>query len=364
LTGGNGTGALVSGSGGAIFVNGGSLRLDGVYVKSNSAGARGGGVIYNGGTNHRILNSTFFDNAGASCGGFHTTGPIIVVNSTFSGNRATSNSGGAICLENGGNTSTFRNVTVTNNAGTNAGGLSVFGELNIGNTIVAGNTTSIAYPEISYSGGGAFTSAGGNLFGSGATFNAITYHPTDIRNVAPLLGPLTIINGGSTPTHALLTGSPSIDKGLNANAVDPSSGNAALVFDQRGTGYTRIFDGDGNGAGIVDIGAYERLLGPTAAGATVSGRIVNSRGRSLGSVMLMLSGGRMLQPIFAKSSAFGYYRFDDVQSGETYDLTVVSNRYNFTHSSLVINVVGDLADVNFIGRLPFETDVLPFQKQD
>ena len=65
----------------------------------------------------------------------------------------------------------------------------------------------------------------------------------------PGLGPLAD-NGGPTQTIALVTGSPAIDKGSNALAVDPSSGQP-LTTDQRGTGFARIVDG------TVDIGAYE-----------------------------------------------------------------------------------------------------------
>jgi hypothetical protein len=57
-------------------------------------------------------------------------------------------------------------------------------------------------------------------------------------------------------TMALLPGSPAIDKGSNALTVDPQ-GNP-LQFDQRGTGFVRVFNGK------VDIGAYEYL----PAGAT------------------------------------------------------------------------------------------------
>jgi hypothetical protein len=56
-----------------------------------------------------------------------------------------------------------------------------------------------------------------------------------------MLGPLQD-NGGPTPTHALLAGSPAIDNGNDT---------AALDFDQRGIGFPRIA---GGGA---DIGALE-----------------------------------------------------------------------------------------------------------
>src|SRR5205823_7537582 len=56
-------------------------------------------------------------------------------------------------------------------------------------------------------------------------------------------------NGGPTQTIALLPGSPALDHGNNALAVD-SLGNL-LTYDQRGTGFIRTFNG------TVDIGAFE-----------------------------------------------------------------------------------------------------------
>src|SRR6185369_7977586 len=68
------------------------------------------------------------------------------------------------------------------------------------------------------------------------------------QNTNPLLGALAN-NGGPTRTHAVGAGSPAINAGSNANAVDQNG--AALTADQRGSGFPRI------NSGTVDIGAYE-----------------------------------------------------------------------------------------------------------
>ena len=59
----------------------------------------------------------------------------------------------------------------------------------------------------------------------------------------PMLGPLTD-NGGLTPTHLPLPGSPVIDTAC-----------ACAQFDQRGL--ARPIDGDGAGVAFCDIGAVE-----------------------------------------------------------------------------------------------------------
>ena len=71
----------------------------------------------------------------------------------------------------------------------------------------------------------------------------------------PLLGPLAN-NGGPTQTHALVVGSPAIDRG-NPNGCLDSTG-APLQTDQRGL--PRAFDGNGDGRAACDIGAFEYMV--------------------------------------------------------------------------------------------------------
>ena len=247
LTGGNGGGGGIT-IGGAIYAEG-SLTLDSVHITGNSVNRACGGVYFVGGT-HRILNSTFSNNFGGDCGGgfYNNGGTMTVINSTISNNTA-AQEGGGFC-GNDGNT-TLRNVTITNNVG---GGIAQDeGTLDLGNTIVAGNIVNSGR-EIN----ALIISAGGNLFGASAGASPVTginYQPTDIRDINPVLGALTN-NGGSTPTHALLSGSPLIDNGINI-LVSPF----ALAFDQRGTGFARVRDGNGDGIATVDIGAFEVQTG-------------------------------------------------------------------------------------------------------
>lgn len=70
--------------------------------------------------------------------------------------------------------------------------------------------------------------------------------PADTLQDDPLLSPLAD-NGGLTPTHSLETGSPALDAGNNA---------AALEFDQRGEGFPRVV------GSAADIGAFEQQSPP------------------------------------------------------------------------------------------------------
>ena len=252
---------------GAILVGGGSLTLESVHVSNNrtvfvsfdNGLGNGGGIVFNGGTNHRILNSTISGNQGGHCGGIqHNVGTLAIANSTIANNSTNelfaSGGGGGLCVFGG--TLSLRNVTITGNRASYGGGIEqVGGTIDMGNSILAGNSAagfSPNPPEIDTS-GGAFTSVGNNLVGdsAGDAFNTgtpVSYHWTDILDTLPVLGPLQL-NGGPTPTKALLPGSPAINAGANSQAIDPFDGSP-LTTDQRGFGFARL-------AGNVDIGAFE-----------------------------------------------------------------------------------------------------------
>jgi predicted outer membrane repeat protein len=352
LTGGNGiTGNGTSGGGGgAVDVVNGSLTLNSVYITGNTGSSNGGGVSFFMGT-LRVLNSTISGNNGVLRGGgiFDLETNLTVVNSTISGNTA--GDGGGIFHASF--NLTLRNVTITNNSAFySGGGIYTQRALNFGNTIVAGNFSNNGFgTEIFQEFAGGLTSVGGNLVGdsSGDSANTgfpIAYQPTDILDTNPQLDILRN-NGGTTPTHRLFAASPAIDKGLNSLAVDPTNGNAVLAFDQRGTPFFRIVDGNNDGTPTVDIGAFEFQGRPTAASVSVAGRVTtaNRRGISRALVRMTDSTG-IVRTTYTNS--FGYYSFADVEVGQTVIFDVRSKRYNFTQPTQVISLDGNSSRVNFI----------------
>ncbi len=132
--------------------------------------------------------------------------------------------------------------------------------VNIGNTIVAGNTATLFGQDIRHTNGAdmKLTSAGGNLIQNLETVPAGTFtQPNDITGVNPLLGPLNFYGGFPVQSHSLQAGSPARNGGINANAVDPLT-NQPLLTDTRGAGFPRIADT------TVDIGAFEDQSGNTS----------------------------------------------------------------------------------------------------
>ena len=91
-------------------------------------------------------------------------------------------------------------------------------------------------------------------------------------------------------------------------------------------------------------------LAPTAAPANIGGR-VTANGRGISKVRVILSGGDLEQPLYAITSSFGYYRFENLSVGETYIIEVKSKRYTFANPTLVVNLQENLSETNFLGEL-------------
>lgn len=90
---------------------------------------------------------------------------------------------------------------------------------------------------------------------------------------------------------------------------------------------------------------YTMPAPPTAAGVSISGRVLTNDGHGLrnASVSITNATGNV---VYSRSSSLGYFRFDEIDSGQTYVISVASKR--FTFAPRVVNVTGDLSDVEFM----------------
>lgn len=88
-------------------------------------------------------------------------------------------------------------------------------------------------------------------------------------------------------------------------------------------------------------------VGSTAAGVEVAGRILTPDGRGIRNASVIITDGAGNKRT-ATTSSFGFYRFTDIPSGETYTVGVASKQYRFTPR--VINIVDNLADFDFVGQ--------------
>jgi predicted flavoprotein YhiN len=90
---------------------------------------------------------------------------------------------------------------------------------------------------------------------------------------------------------------------------------------------------------------------PTAATASVSGRILTADGRGIRNVSITMTGANGAARM-TFSGSFGYFTFEDVSVGEVYVLSVRAKQFSFSQSSLAISVQEDLSGISFIADPP------------
>jgi hypothetical protein len=236
-----------------------------------------------------LSNCVVTGNQGASGGGIYNTGTqggglLQIYNCTLSGNRA--GHGGALYNEGVGAEVHMYNSTISGNSSEAEGGAifnvgysTAVGTIKILNSTLSGNSSGVYGEGIFNLGGSATIDIGSTILNATAlknldgTIQSLGYNLSsddgsgwltatgDQINTDPMLGPLQL-NGGQSPTHALLSGSPAIDAGTNFSG---------LATDPRGPDFARTMDINGipNVADGTDIGAFE-LQGPPAITSTNS----------------------------------------------------------------------------------------------
>lgn len=377
-------GTLLGDGGGVLNVGGSTLNLTEVNVSGNTATSLGGGVATRSllGTTSTtyITRSLISDNNALAGGGgisniatanIVSSAVTTVTNSTVTLNNTVAEAGG---VSNVGGTVNLVNDTISHNSSTLTGGgvVNVAGVLGLGvtylrNTIVAYNNAVVVGTVLNLSDDvlGIFNSLGNNLIGNNlnatASFQASVFvggFPQPNVNadivgsisvgtsvIDPRLGPLQN-NGGPTNTRAVLAGSPAINRGNNCVgtdtcATDPSPNTLpeALLTDQRSDGFLRI------SGFIVEIGAYELQVVPTAANVSVGGQVTDENGNPVSRVTITLSSasGIVRQAV---TNSFGYFQFEEIPSGETYVAEARHKRYEF--AAQVFNVADNIKDLNFV----------------
>ncbi|MGD9635182.1 MAG: choice-of-anchor Q domain-containing protein, partial [Pirellulales bacterium] len=227
----------------------------------------------------RLVNSTVSGNTTTGNGGGILASIVALSNSTVSGNSATGNGGGIWSNKIVRNspagppyTNTYLGAvrleysTITNNqAGVGGGIWQDAGQVEIEASIVAGNRASSSYPDLRLGSGP--IAVVNSLIGDKAGTSLQESHVFDANGnligysggagvIDPRLGPLRY-NGGPTPTHALLPGSPAID--AVPYVVPPSAGDTAVhVYELDGS----LVDAEG-GPSLVPLGG---TLTPTGYG--------------------------------------------------------------------------------------------------
>jgi predicted outer membrane repeat protein len=239
----------VSGGGG-IKITAGTATLTNVTVRDNECTGTpcsGGGISNSGQLTMRdsaVTGNSAKSNGGISNGGSGANATLT--NVTISGNTCSDGISGPGCgfaSHNHATAAMLTNVTIAYNTSPVHAGIATWnnGSATLRNTIVANNTTGNCYKS-----GGPTTTLASSGYNLSSDTTCTTYfnQASDLNNTDPLLAALALNSPGTTKTHALLAGSPALDK------IPSLSGCLFHVTtDQRGV--TRPQNSR------CDIGAYE-----------------------------------------------------------------------------------------------------------
>ncbi|MCX7422153.1 MAG: hypothetical protein NT013_21785 [Planctomycetia bacterium] len=313
--------------GGGIDNQAGTITFSACTISGNTASGNGGGISNSSSFTFITLtinNSTLVGNMASVDGGglYDETDPsfgnviVVVNNCTISGNSA-GHKGGGIGGETVSSNSilvTVNNSTITeNSAAGNGGGIDTtnFGgeHFQLRNTIVANNDATGAGDDVS----GAVFVEYSLIEKISGTQILETVHGSNRYGIDPRLAPLAD-NGGPSLTHALLPGSPAINRG--ANSTNSS-------FDQRGLGFVRA-------VGRTDIGAFE---------VQQKGVYLVPDLTKVGKQQLIVVGSQLKDSISVASSGAG--------ATQKYNVTFNGKIQKFAASSVVgIVVLGNDGDDN------------------
>jgi hypothetical protein len=189
---------------------------------------------------------------------------------------------------------------------------------------------------------------------------------------------LTLITNGGNTTAGVMVTLPTGQSGMPyTTAITASYGTAPYTFTVTSgavpTGLTLNPDGTWSGSptafgtfsftvqvtdsapfnsptATTDSQAFQlNVLGPTASGVSLSGRVLTSDGRPIRFARLTLNSFNNGETLETQTDEFGNFIFDDnVEPGSTYSLTVAHPRYQFGVATRVVSVSGDLEGIIFV----------------
>lgn len=85
---------------------------------------------------------------------------------------------------------------------------------------------------------------------------------------------------------------------------------------------------------------------PTAATVSVSGKVLNAQGGGISNALITITDSNGAIRV-VRTNSFGFYRFNEIEAGETYVLSVSHKSYRFANPTQILSVSEAMEDVNF-----------------
>lgn len=171
----------------------------------------------------------------------------------------------------------------------------------------------------------------------------VTDLTTGTYTLVPALNFTTPVSGG---TPVALDGNAAANRSIR-NAGFPVTVLPGQEIMIRWTDFDQV--GNDHGVSIDNLTIIARSA-PTAAGASISGRVVTANGRGIGRTYITLSGSGLTAPVVALTNPFGHYKITDIAAGQTYVLSIRSKTYRFDTPLRTVNLGEDLTGLDFVAE--------------
>lgn len=103
------------------------------------------------------------------------------------------------------------------------------------------------------------------------------------------------------------------------------------------------------------IAAFPAICGggiPTAANGVVQGRVLTATGAGIAKGSIEVVGGNLTQPMRVLTNAFGIFRVDGLEAGQTYIVQVAAKGHTFAEPIRVVTLFDNLTDLEFVADAP------------
>lgn len=111
---------------------------------------------------------------------------------------------------------------------------------------------------------------------------------------------------------------------------------------------------DGNiivGTGVFNGQTRAYAMIPVISNVFLGGRVATNEGRGVANAVLTISGGNLTSPMTAVTNAFGYYKFEGLQTEVAYTVTISgSKQYTFPNPTRTVTLANSRGDYDFAAQ--------------
>ncbi|MET0751955.1 MAG: hypothetical protein ABWZ66_01215 [Pyrinomonadaceae bacterium] len=103
------------------------------------------------------------------------------------------------------------------------------------------------------------------------------------------------------------------------------------------------------GTGVFNGQVHAYAMVPVV-NVSLGGRVLTAGGGGISNARITVSGGNLPAPIMARTSSFGYYKLQGIQSGTTYTVTISVKRYVFAQPTQTVTLQSDASNFDFVAQ--------------